>query len=131
MCMGSALIERATVTSEVRRRISHLYILAEDFYRKVKDRALKADEQRSWVEGEFKADLNSTHREILGLLDSLGVPANQPGITGKTLDELLERVLSNAIKCLDSESGRELLAKQMFNILRDYHLTVEMLMRSL
>jgi hypothetical protein len=125
------LVEKAAVASEVRRRISHLYALVENFYRKVNDLALKADECRSWVESEFIAGLNLNHWEIVGFLGSLGVDVHQPGITGKTLDEIVNYVVSNTMESLGSESGRELWAKQMFNILREYHLTVEMLMRNL
>ncbi|MEM3072516.1 MAG: hypothetical protein QW172_03580 [Candidatus Bathyarchaeia archaeon] len=125
------MIEKAAVASEVRRRVSHMYSLVEDFYRRVNDRSLKADEHHSWVEGEFLPSLNLIHREIVGFLDSLGVSVCQPGITGKTLDEIVDYVVTNTMESLGSESERELWARQMLNILRDYHLTVEMLMRNL
>ena len=103
----------------------------ETLYRKIMDENLKDEEYREWLEKEFVAHLTSTHRHITGLLGDLGVDPSATTFTGKRLNEMMEAITRIASSSPPSTQERNMWYKQLFGMLRDYHLNIEVLIKNI
>ena len=124
------LEDRIEITSNIRRHISRLYSLMETFHRKVMDDKLKNEDYKSWVEKEFIINLKSAHQDIECFLEKLRITPSSPTFTGKNLNEIISNIAKSVSCSLPNMQDRSLWSRQMFSMIKDYNLSVEVLMKN-